>query len=120
MSALTDSGNGSLEARFLFPSSFTGFQGHFPGAPVLPGVCAVQAVLVMLEAARHAPVRLRRISRGKFLAAVLPGEELLFVCREERGPDGTSLVKASASAGSRKKVELSLEIAYDPAQSGPV
>jgi 3-hydroxyacyl-[acyl-carrier-protein] dehydratase len=118
MTALTNSGNAGIEARFLFPPAFTGFQGHFPEAPVLPGVCAVQAVLVMLEAIRQQPVRLRRIAKAKFFAPVAPDEELLFVCRETRRGDGTSLVKASAKAGNRKKVELSLEIACDTAPPG--
>jgi 3-hydroxyacyl-[acyl-carrier-protein] dehydratase len=120
MSALTNSGNGGLEARFLFPPAFTGFQGHFPEAPVLPGVCAVQAVLVMLETVRQRPVRLRRIAKAKFFAAVAPDEELLFVCREERRVGGATVVKASATVGNRKKAELSLEIACDAAPPGSV
>lgn len=50
MSELRDNGK-EITAHFCFSQEFIGFKGHFPGRPVLPGVCKIQAILCMLEEA---------------------------------------------------------------------
>jgi 3-hydroxymyristoyl/3-hydroxydecanoyl-(acyl carrier protein) dehydratase len=47
--------------------------GHFPGAPIVPGVVLLERVLAAIEAAHGttAPLRLPQV---KFLRPLLPGE----------------------------------------------
>ena len=60
------------EAAFVFDVSFAGFNGHFPGNPVVPGVAQIMAAT--LTAAPDTDAHLRQIGRSKFLSMVAPGD----------------------------------------------
>lgn len=53
------------------------FQGHFPGQPVLPGVCMMQVVKEVLEAHINKKTKLLKAAELKFLAFVRPDENNL-------------------------------------------
>ncbi|MCK5844286.1 MAG: hypothetical protein KAG97_06230, partial [Victivallales bacterium] len=53
---------------------FIGFQGHFPGNPILPGICQVEMALAALEKAMERKVSLKTLTRGKYLNMVKPNE----------------------------------------------
>jgi 3-hydroxymyristoyl/3-hydroxydecanoyl-(acyl carrier protein) dehydratase len=67
------------------------FDGHFPGAPVLPG--AYLLALVLREVERHAALAARvagrelQVQQVKFLAPVRPGDAL----RVQLQPDDTGI-----------------------------
>ena len=46
---IADHEDGKITAEISFPKNFTGFEGHFPGKPVVPGVCKVLSVVALLE-----------------------------------------------------------------------
>ena len=48
------------------------FEGHFPGMPVVPGVCMVQIILEIMKAVTKKPVRLTEADTIKFLAVMSP------------------------------------------------
>jgi len=50
------------------------FEGHFPGKPVLPGVCMVQIILEIMQVVIGKPVRLTESDTIKFLSMVSPTE----------------------------------------------
>jgi 3-hydroxyacyl-[acyl-carrier-protein] dehydratase len=114
MSEFQGGHDGHLSARFVFPEGFTGFKGHFPGNPVLPGICMVQALLVMLETRRQVDPALKEIVMAKFFSTVAPGTELQFDSREQAADDGTTLAKASVTAGDKKIAQLSVKVVYGP------
>lgn len=49
------------------------FAGHFPGAPILPGVMQLAFAQRLLDRLDGGPWRLRRVGRCKFAAPVVPG-----------------------------------------------
>lgn len=49
------------------------FAGHFPGAPILPGVLQLAFAQRLLDRLDGGPWRLRRVGRCKFAAPVMPG-----------------------------------------------
>src|ERR1700733_15016080 len=50
------------------------FQGHFPGQPVVPGVCMMQIVKELLETATGRALRLHTGLDLKFLSVIDPGK----------------------------------------------
>jgi len=63
------------------------FEGHFPGAPVLPGVVLLDEAIRAIELADGGSSRCWRVAAVKFLRAVGPGEPLAL--EQERLPSGT-------------------------------
>ena len=101
-------GADELVGTFVFPADFTGFGGHFPNNPVLPGVCAIQATLVMLESHFRSRVRLLRVVSAKFLKVVRPGEECTWSSSVRDGQDRSCQVRATVSRGSERVAVLDL------------
>ena len=73
---ITKDEEGSLEFSITFPSSFSVFQGHFPGNLILPGVVQILLVQTSLEKKLNLRLRLQEIINAKYKAPVLPGEEI--------------------------------------------
>ena len=63
------------------------FDGHFPGAPVLPGVVLLDEAIRAIETADGGGPRCWRVASVKFLRAVAPGETLAL--EQERLESGT-------------------------------
>jgi 3-hydroxyacyl-[acyl-carrier-protein] dehydratase len=101
-----------LTANFLFPAEFIGFRGHFPGKPVLPGVCQIHCVLAVVEQGEGVAVALREVVLAKYAAPVLPGEELVCTVEQAAGADGERLLKARLAVNGRKVTEMKLRVDY--------
>lgn len=96
-----------FESALHIPVDHPAFAGHFPGAPIVPGVVLLDAVVY--AAREHLALQLTgsleggrgevcQISTAKFLSPVGPGELLTISC--ERAPSGS--VHFSIVSGSRK------------------
>jgi 3-hydroxyacyl-[acyl-carrier-protein] dehydratase len=68
-------------------ASHPAFDGHFPGAPVLPGVVLLDEAIRAIELADGGAPRCWRVAAVKFLRLVRPGEAL--VLEQERLASGT-------------------------------
>lgn len=55
------------------------FQGHFPGRPVVPGVCMMQTVQELLELMLQQKVMLKKAANMKFLNMIDPNTHPLVV-----------------------------------------
>ena len=68
------------EAEFVFTEDFAGFDGHFPGDPMLPGIAQIMAVALTVQPGGTAhtggTARLRQIRRTKFVSMVRPGDAM--------------------------------------------
>ena len=96
---------GSFSAEFSFPETFIGFDGHFPGQPVLPGVCLIQAVLVAAQQATGRNLELSEVVLAKFIAVVLPGEQVRAACKVD-----AEMVRAKLSRGEDRVAEIRLRV----------
>jgi len=63
------------------------FAGHFPGAPIVPGVVLLDETLRVLKAAAGEGAFRCEIFAAKFHSVVEPGENLTL--EHEAGPDGS-------------------------------
>lgn len=102
----------ALTARFTFPEDFIGFQGHFPGNKILPGVCQIQCALTMLEKWKNRDVMLKEIVHAKFFSTVVPSEELTCVRNGIEATDADFILKAYISNDAKKISELKLKIRF--------
>jgi len=97
-------------ARFIFPEEFIGFKGHFPNNPVLPGVCKIQAALLVLEECRQKNARLAEIILAKFFAPVTFNQELTFELEEQTLTNSESTLKIKITKEDNKIAELQLRV----------
>lgn len=50
------------------------FKGHFPGNPIMPGVCMMQIIKELTEEITQFPLMLQTLSNVKFMALINPDE----------------------------------------------
>jgi 3-hydroxyacyl-[acyl-carrier-protein] dehydratase len=101
----------NIKARFVFRSDFTGFKGHFPGRPVLPGVCKIQAVIAMLEIWHQENICIKEILMAKFFAPVFDNQEIIVTTNTMTRlpePYGEIKIKASVTSNGKKISDLQL------------
>lgn len=73
LSALNNE-NGLINATLEMNAGHKIFDGHFPGQPVVPGVCMLQMTREVLEEVLGYKVQLRSADSLKFLAFINPKE----------------------------------------------
>lgn len=113
MSAFVMSDNETVSACFTFPASFTGFNGHFPDNPVVPGVCQLQCVVAIYEALLNATVTIEAIESVKFIAPISCNEELVFTCKGVTAKNESFLVTATGCKDLTKVSTLKLRLKVD-------
>lgn len=83
------------------------FQGHFPGAPVMPGVLIVEAMAQCCAVLflRELPERDTKlflfggIDKARFRRPVVPGDQLILECEVLQKRAGTVKMKGTARVG---------------------
>ncbi len=53
------------------------FKGHFPGQPVVPGVCQVQVIKEIAEQALGKSFQLKTADHIKFLSVIIPEKDVI-------------------------------------------
>src|SRR5271170_4389662 len=62
-----------LGCRIVFNAGHAIFSGHFPGQPLVPGVCMMEIVKELLQGEVKKPLMLHNARSVKFLQFVPPG-----------------------------------------------
>lgn len=73
------------------------FGGHFPGQPVVPGVCLMQMVKEVLEERLQTKTRLTQAANLKFISPVDPRATPELQLKLSYGQSEDGLIKASGS-----------------------
>lgn len=79
----------ALSAEVCVPSGSPWFDGHFPGAPVLPGIAQLGMVFDLIRHAFEGPVRVTEVSRVRFKQIILPEDRLVVAAEPRPGKTGT-------------------------------
>lgn len=66
--------NGSRKIDIELNPDHVLYQGHFPGQPVVPGVCTLQMIKESAELLLNQPLQYVQIASSKFLSAINPLE----------------------------------------------
>ncbi|HEX7755708.1 MAG TPA: 3-hydroxyacyl-ACP dehydratase [Niabella sp.] len=87
----TDDG-GKVNAAIQLDADHKIFEGHFPGQPVLPGVCMMQIIKELTEKATGKILFLNEAAQCKFLSMVDPAKTPSLVAEiDYQQPDAASV-----------------------------
>ena len=107
---------GTAERRYRFADSFVGFDGHFPGFPVLPALVQVLTAVTVAEALQGRPLEVSSMENAKFLLQIQPDTEVSVRCRAHPTPESCSVdVKVCVPKG----VAASFRLNVSPAGETP-
>jgi 3-hydroxyacyl-[acyl-carrier-protein] dehydratase len=68
--------DGGAQGVAVFPAELPVFAGHFPGAPLVPGVYVLAAIAEVARRAGVAQGEIRVVERAKWSAPAYPDQEL--------------------------------------------
>ena len=91
------------------------YQGHFPGNPVVPGVCQVQMVKELVEKAVNHSLTLFESDNIKFLLMINPQVNPQLEVNILIKPISDQQISATASIGSGSSVFLKFKGKFEPA-----
>ena len=98
---------------YEFGTDFAGFAGHFPGDPLVPGVCLIIAAEQAVNAVRREPWQLTGVRQIKYFRPVRPGTavriEFETDSRPERGIAVTATVRLDRTESAETIAKLRLE-----------
>ena len=105
------SDNDTIDAVIVLNPGHAVFQGHFPGRPVVPGVCLIQITREIVGRALHEDFDITEASNVKFLQVVDPGktQKLNFhadITREEQ------IIRIKASFSGRETVYFKINAIF--------
>ena len=81
-----------IEAQAFVPPNSPWFSGHFPGAPILPGIALIHLVwqAIIREAGeRREEIQLHTLKRVRFTQPVRPGETLSVIINDNQQGNDT-------------------------------
>ncbi|MCX6244189.1 MAG: hypothetical protein NTU98_05735 [Bacteroidetes bacterium] len=73
------------------------YEGHFPGNPVVPGVCQVQMICELLSLIKGYPVRLVHADNIKFMTLMVPGKNRMINAGLSVRDSGTGDIPVNAT-----------------------
>ncbi|MEX0274935.1 MAG: 3-hydroxyacyl-ACP dehydratase [Flavobacteriaceae bacterium] len=94
------------------------FKGHFPGNPVMPGVCMIQIVKELTEKALGSPLFLSVASNVKFMAIINPEKNADLNLNLTLAEDGET-VKVKNTVSFEDTLALKLNATFMVGEIGP-
>jgi 3-hydroxyacyl-[acyl-carrier-protein] dehydratase len=67
-----ESANGQIKALLVIDRDHAILKGHFPGQPVVPGVCMMQIIRELVERQEGKKLRIAEADQMKFLSIIDP------------------------------------------------
>jgi 3-hydroxyacyl-[acyl-carrier-protein] dehydratase len=98
--------DGSLERAFVFPPNFSGFDGHFPGYPILPAVVQIEAGVLLAEEMGDGGLSLTSVERAKFQKEINPNMVVRVCCRKVEDKPGRFEVVLNLDQGTASNFVL--------------
>jgi len=102
----------TIRASVLLRAEHAIFKGHFPGQPILPGVCMLEMISEITGNHLQQSFRIKAAPFIKFLNMIDPEKDPLihFEIKYDSSPDKT-LIQGNISSGSRvfMKFQITLE-----------
>lgn len=65
-------GDAKFNIRILVNANHEVFNGHFPGNPIMPGVCMIQIIKELTESITKSTLMIQTLTNVKFMALINP------------------------------------------------
>ena len=108
ISSLT-AGKEIVEASLELNRAHPIFEGHFPGQPVVPGVCMVQMIKEILETVTGKTLMLKQSDHIKFLSVINPLEAKPVQASVRFSESGNDELNVIASLSCEERICLKLK-----------
>lgn len=88
LGGIESSETGWTKKAFRFDTGFLGFEGHFPGYPILPAFVQVLLAMVSVEEMAGVPLEVSALDSAKFQREIHPGSTITVEWQSlvEKGP----------------------------------
>ena len=95
-----DASDGAVRAKISINRTHKIFEGHFPGLPIVPGVCMMQIIREIMEVTTEKSLMIVSADNTKFLSVINPDHnQEVDVSITYSEDSGTFIVNASLFAG---------------------
>lgn len=102
----------SILAEFIFSDALEMFRGHFPEAPILPGIAQIEMVTFVLETAWEGSLSVRSVKKTKFSRQITPNTpvclKITIMDRDKSGRQDVTTVRAAVSVQGAAAGKLNL------------
>jgi 3-hydroxyacyl-[acyl-carrier-protein] dehydratase len=107
--SLENTADSKYKAVILINEEHDIFKGHFPGNPIMPGVCMMQIIKELVEQITESSLFMQSLSNVKFMALINPFQtpELLLELDVTETEDNTVKVKNVSYFGDTVALKLS-------------
>jgi len=110
---------GSGSQQFCPTADFIGFNGHFPGYPILPAMLQVLFGILVSERILEKKLTLKKLDKAKFMAQIKPEETIVVtskITQTSPGETGTETgIKAKVTITAAGKKAASMTLLLEPA-----
>ena len=119
---------GSLTAQRTFRADEAFYAGHYPGAPITPGVLLCEAVfqtaaLLLAREAQAAGSKpgegvplIAKISDVRFRNPVFPGETITLEVKKKESVGGFTMMSGSVKSGDKRVLNVDFTVAWTTPQ----
>jgi 3-hydroxyacyl-[acyl-carrier-protein] dehydratase len=94
------------------------FEGHFPGNPILPGVCTVQIIRELLEQSMQKSLTMMKAGNIKYLGFVNPVTMPVLMFQLQIKSGDTANISCSATVSAQGASVCSFKGEFSPTPSG--
>lgn len=119
-SALTDinlSGPNLGTQKFRPDADFIGFNGHFPGYPILPAMLQILFGVLVSEKTLGKRLILKKLDKAKFMAQIRPEETISVTCKIISTPPVETEIKVKVTITAAQKKAASMTLFLQPART---
>jgi 3-hydroxyacyl-[acyl-carrier-protein] dehydratase len=126
---IVSEGPDTLVAKRTFRPDEDFYQGHYPGAPITPGVLLCEAVfqtgalyLARTMAGQGKPEGvplMAKISDVRFRNPVFPGETIMIEVKKKESLGGFTMMSGSVKSGEKRVLTVDFAVAWKTPQGAP-
>lgn len=99
--------DGTMSAEIKYGNDFPAFEGHFPGQPIVPGVCQIQTVVTIAEEAHNKVYTLKTVKNAKYFHPIMLNDIVQCKCTLQE-KDGVKILKGNIKKDDQKIAQITL------------